>query len=264
MNMNSTDNHWLQPKTAKAFKDQHKAIPYQELLEDTIGWCNPRAGERWLDLGCGAGQLTKGLWAAADGKLAEIVGSDCNPANEELYLKQALSPSCPEGARKFVLCNFSAGLAHFPDNHFDGLVSGLAITYAEHKDPKTGKYTDQAYTHLLSELRRVLKPGGRAVVSVNVPEPNFVSIMTKSFGSAFRIRSAGKAFVNGLRMLWTGRWLRQQARIGRFHYYPAEEVARRLEAAGFPAVRHRISYADQAIILRADRDPANSMAPQAA
>lgn len=262
--MSGTDNHWLQPKTAKAFKDQHKAIPYQELLEDTIAWCQPKAGERWLDLGCGAGQLSAGLWAASGGTLAEIVGSDCNPANEALYLKHKFSLPCPDGIRKFVLCNFSSGLAQFPDGYFDGLVSGLAITYAEHKDPKTGKYTDQAYTHLLKEIRRVLKPSGRAVVSVNVPEPNFVSIMTKSFGSAFKIRSAGKAFINGLRMLYTGRWLRQQARIGRFHYYPAPEVASRLEAAGFPAVRHRMSYADQAIILRADRDPANSQVPKAA
>jgi len=262
--MDSTDNHWLQPETAKAFKDQHKAVPYQELLEDTIAWCRPRAGERWLDLGCGAGQLTKALWAAAEGKLAEVVGSDCNPANENLYLKQTIQPPCPEGVRRFVLCNFSSGLSQFPDGYFDGIVSGLAITYAEHKDPKTGKYTDQAYRHLMRELKRVLKPGGRAVVSVNVPEPNFVSIMLKSFGSAFRIRSAGKAFVNGLRMLYTGRWLRKQARIGRFHYYPAAEVVRRLEDAGFPAVRHRTSYADQAIILRADMDPANSLAPKAA
>jgi len=29
-------------------------------------------------------------------------------------------------------------------------------------------------------------------------------------------------------------------------------------------VRHRTSYADQAIILRADMDPANSLAPKAA
>jgi hypothetical protein len=65
-------------------------------------------------------------------------------------------------------------------------------------------------------------------------------------------------------MLYTGRWLRKQARVGRFHYYPAEEVARRMEAAGFPAVRHRLSYAEQAIILRADIDPANSIAPKAA
>ena len=262
--MDTTDNHWLKPNTAKAFKDQHKAIPYQELMEDTIAWCRPRPGERWLDLGCGAGQLTRALWAASGGQLAEIVGSDCNPANEDLYLRQKLDPACPAERRRFVLCNFSDGLKVFPDGHFDGVVSGLAITYAEHKDPKTGKYTDQAYNNLLREIRRVLKPDGRAVVSVNVPDPNFVSIMTKSLGSACRIRSAGKAFLNGSRMLYTGRWLRKEARSGRFHYYPATEVARRLEQAGFPAVRHRLSYADQAIVLRADREPANSSTVQAA
>ncbi|HJZ57101.1 MAG TPA: class I SAM-dependent methyltransferase, partial [Gemmataceae bacterium] len=56
-----------------------------------------------------------------------------------------------------------------------------------------------------------------------------------------------------LRMVRYGVWLKREARAGRFHYLPAAEVARRLSAAGFERVEHRLSYAGQAFVFRAHR-----------
>jgi hypothetical protein len=52
-------------------------------------------------------------------------------------------------------------------------------------------------------------------------------------------------------MMLYGRWLKREARTGRFHYLPAEEVTRKLAAAGFRDITHRLSYCDQAYIFRA-------------
>jgi hypothetical protein len=54
-------------------------------------------------------------------------------------------------------------------------------------------------------------------------------------------------------MLRYGSWLKREARRGRFHYLPVEDIARKLAAAGFTAVEHRLSYAGQAFLLRCRR-----------
>jgi hypothetical protein len=58
-------------------------------------------------------------------------------------------------------------------------------------------------------------------------------------------------------MLRYGAWLKREARAGRFHYFPAPVVAAKLEAAGFGAVEHRLSYSDQAYVFRAVKPLAN-------
>jgi hypothetical protein len=52
-------------------------------------------------------------------------------------------------------------------------------------------------------------------------------------------------------MMKYGAWLKREARIGRFHYLPAELVAKKLAAAGFERIEHRLSYAGQAFVFRA-------------
>jgi ubiquinone/menaquinone biosynthesis C-methylase UbiE len=253
-------NHWLDDRCARAFWDQHLAPPYQELLRDTVGWLEPAAGQHWLDLGCGAGHLTAGLWQRGSGQLAEVVALDCNPANAVKLdrLRRKLAPAQEADRIRFGIGNFSDGLPQFPDDRFDGVVSGLAISYAEWRDPATGRYTDFAYNRLLAEIYRVLKPGGRLVFSVNVPAPNFWRIFWKSLRTAFRLSKPGRSLVNGLRMQGYGHWLRQQARGGRFHFLPADQVEARLRGAGFGAVKHRLSYAGQAYVLAAVKPAATA------
>src|SRR5437868_13597369 len=55
-------NYWPDAKCAKAFWSQQEVWPYRRLLAHTLDWAAPAAGERWLDLGCGSGPLTRGLW----------------------------------------------------------------------------------------------------------------------------------------------------------------------------------------------------------
>ena len=168
-------NYWPDDACARAFWGQHTLPPYRQLLRDTAAWLEPQAGEHWLDLGCGSGQLAKAVWQQSGGAVAEVVGLDCAAVNAKAFVKlrAGLQPPPTEENLCFVAGDFSHGLAAWPDGRFDGVVSGLAIQYAESYSEAQGRWTCEAYDRVLSEAARLLRPGGRFVFSVNVPEPSW-------------------------------------------------------------------------------------------
>jgi ubiquinone/menaquinone biosynthesis C-methylase UbiE len=255
-------NWWHDEKCAEAFWDQKLIRPYQELLSDTADRLEIRPGERWLDLGCGSGQLTSLVWKKSRGQVGEIVATDCNPANDKVIRRLATALGAGEKVR-FETVDFSGGLGAFPDASFDGIISGLAISYAESRDPQTGKYTDAAYNRLLADLFRVLKPGGKVLISVNVPNPNWGLIGRKSLHFGLRISKPWRQLVNAFQMWWVGRWLTRQARRGRFHYLPANEIQLRLARVGFVDFDCRLAYTGQAYLFSASRPAQAGVCPAA-
>ena len=252
-----TVNYWPESKCAKAFWSQHELPPYKRLLADTIDWCDPRPGDRWLDLGCGCGQLTGALWQKSQGRLGQVIGLDCAAVNAVAFeeLNRTATPSPHEGQITFCHADFSSGLGKFADGHFNGAVSGLAIQYAESFDEKKRVWTKDAYDHLLREVRRVLRPGGTWTFSVNVPEPGWGRVALASLTGMLRAPRFSRYVRDSLRMWKYGSWLSKEARRGRFHYLPVEEIVARLEKAGFVQIEHRLSYVKQAYVLRC-RKPA--------
>ncbi|HEX9187113.1 MAG TPA: class I SAM-dependent methyltransferase [Vicinamibacteria bacterium] len=105
------------------------------------------AGLRVLDLGCGTGRHS--LWLAGRG--AAVTGVD-------------FSEGMLEEARGKPGADFVRFLAHdlhqplpFEDGTFDRVVSGLVLEHLKELDP------------FFAEARRVLRPGGRAVLSAMHP-----------------------------------------------------------------------------------------------
>jgi ubiquinone/menaquinone biosynthesis C-methylase UbiE len=245
-------NYWPDSRCAKAFWSQAEVPPYRELLADTAAWIEPAAGESWLDLGCGGGQLTRAVWEKSVGTVAEVVALDCAAANQAAVdkLRSQVRPTAGPEQIRFQECDFSVGLPGCADSSFDGVVSGLAIQYAESYSREHGQWTTEAYDRLLREVLRVLRPGGTFVFSVNVPEPAWVKIALWGVPAFFTSRKPLRYFRNAMRMLKYGAWLKREARRGRFHYLPATVVARKLMAAGFVAVESRVSFARQAYVLR--------------
>jgi SAM-dependent methyltransferase len=241
-------NLWPDAKCAKAFWGQQHVAPYQELLRDTIALADPRADERWLDLGCGSGPLSEAIWKQTLGQVREVIGSDCAPANEKAYeqLRRTLTP--PPGERLTFSChNFSDGLSLFEDGEFQNCISGLSITYAESFDETQQKWTTTSYDRLLGEVFRVIRPGGKFVFSVNVPNPSWWRIARGSISNLGSLKQLRRSW----RMMRYGRWLKQEAAIGRFHYLPAEVVTQKLLAVGFTGIEHILSYRNQAFVFRA-------------
>jgi ubiquinone/menaquinone biosynthesis C-methylase UbiE len=103
-------------------------------------------GHRVLDAGCGSGPLSAALVA----KGAKVTGFDGSPAMVELARRRL-----GEDADLHV-ADLSRPLP-FADAAFDDVVVSLVLHYL------------QDWTAPLAELRRVLKPGGRLMLSVNHP-----------------------------------------------------------------------------------------------
>jgi ubiquinone/menaquinone biosynthesis C-methylase UbiE len=245
-------NQWPSDACAKAFWAQQLCPPYQRLLQDTIDWVDPGPKERWLDLGCGGGSVTRALWERTKGTVGAVIGLDCAAANGLAYkrLRETLG-SVGEDRIQFIHHDFSSGLGLFGDSAFDHAVSGLSISYAESYDESTGRWTSVAYDRLLAELWRVIRPGGRLVFSVNVPEPSWATVAWRSIPSFLGGGATLSSLKKAWRMLRYGRWLKREARIGRFHYLPEAEVRRKLISSGFASIDCRMSYCDQAYIFRA-------------
>jgi ubiquinone/menaquinone biosynthesis C-methylase UbiE len=245
-------NYWPDNSCAKAFWGQRELPAYRRLLKDTAAWLEPKAGQSWIDLGCGGGQLTRAVWEKSAGTLKEVVALDCAAANEIAIRKlcRKMKPRANYGQVRFQHADFSDGLLQCPSNHYDGAASGLAIQYAESYCPRTGRWTTEAYDRLLGHVCRMLRPGGTFVFSVNVPEPSFGWVAFTGIPGFFISSNPVLYILNAARMWSYGCWLKQQARSGRFHYLPIEKVSEKLTDAGFEAVEHRLSFGGQAYLVR--------------
>jgi SAM-dependent methyltransferase len=103
-------------------------------------------GLRVLDAGCGAGALSRELMARG----AVVTGLDAS-AGLLAVARDRLGPAVP------LVHGDLAEPLPFPDATFDLVVSSLVLHYLRNWSP------------VLSELRRVLAPGGRIVASTHHP-----------------------------------------------------------------------------------------------
>jgi len=104
------------------------------------------AGRRILDAGCGSGPL----FAALRDRGATVTGIDSSAEMLRLARKRL-------GAGALLhLADLGSPLP-FPDGAFDDVIASLVLHYLED------------WTAPLAELRRVLTPGGRLIVSVDHP-----------------------------------------------------------------------------------------------
>lgn len=249
---NTSTNYWPDARCAKAFWNQHELPPYQELLRDTADWLEPAVGQRWLDLGCGSGQLARLLWEKSCGQVEAIIGVDVAGINDAAFaqLRASLQPTPTPMCLRFIEADFADGFPAWPAGQFDGVVSGLALQYADSYCDDEGRWTDLGYDSALAEVHRLLKPGGTFVFSVNVPNPSWTTVAWQSLAGAVRRRAPLRYLKQSWRMLSYGNWLTRESKRGRFHYLPLETIVAKLQRLGFGDIEDRLSYAGQAYVLR--------------
>ncbi len=148
-----------------SLEDRARNRSYQSMFHGLIDCMAPRPGEAILEVGCGAGSLVRLLAKRLDGA-NPITAADVNP----FLLREAAALAAADGVAEAI--RFTHGNAEalpFPDHAFDCVYS---VTVLEECD--AGK--------AIAEIRRVLRPGGRAGIAVraldmkqwwnlNLPEP---------------------------------------------------------------------------------------------
>ena len=119
---------------------EHVAVTITEMHVALVERLAPRAGEEWLDLGCGTGDVA--FHAARAGAI--VTGSDLSPTLIETAQRQA-----SELGLDLTLEVGDCQALDYADASFDVVSSSVGVIFA----PEHGR--------VATELARVCKPGGR-------------------------------------------------------------------------------------------------------
>lgn len=110
-----------------------------------LAWLNPAPGLRWLDVGCGTGNLTRAILACCQPQ--HVFGVD----RSQSFVGFASSAAADPRAGFFVGDALAIPL---DSGACDAAVSGLVLNFVS--DPAAA----------IAEMKRVLRPGGRVAVFV--------------------------------------------------------------------------------------------------
>lgn len=207
---------------------------YQDLMAEQIARLELREGERVLDLGSGAGDFAVSLLEAATGpRHVSVVAVDFIRGALRRGLARARTA---HGRRKLALSAALVDLEHsslpFPDGSFDAILASLVISYLTEPD------------RMLQDMHRVLRPGGRVVVSCPKRDADLSKIYVdgiRELDSATVRRQFGRAaelrFAELQRNL-----LNEGARLlmledeGWFQFWDADELEELVQRQGFVAI----------------------------
>ena len=142
------------------------------LASDLIDAASLRPGERVLDVACGTGVVTR-LAAGHVEAAGNVSGVDINPGMLAVARENAPAASSIEWYEG------SAEALPFADATFDVVLCQMGLQFFPDK-PKA-----------LQEMRRVLAPGGRALINVPGPTPQLFAVLENALASHLGPDAAG-------------------------------------------------------------------------
>jgi SAM-dependent methyltransferase len=199
---------------------------------DTINLARVSQGQRVLDLGCGPGYFLSPL--VKQGALVTAVDYSekmLGRAREALF-------TVPVSARanvEIVLDDAFHYLHTVPDGIFDIVIASLFVSY--YPEPET----------IVSQIFRVLRPGGRLVMSNPVPRPHFAKVFWRSGWAVIR------HLLSALQLLKYAARIERFGKIGVFHFFNQNQTRDLLLRVGFDArsVSIVLSFADTVLLSSA-------------
>ena len=194
---------------------------HRQWKRQLLAWLQPQRGERWLDLCCGTGDLALAL-ARTVRPSGHVTGLDAAAA--PLQLAEERRQQEPWLDVEWVQGDATA--SQLPSAHFDGVV--MAYGLRNLADPAAG----------IQEIRRVLKPGGRAGVL------DFNRLPDASLSAAFQRQYLRRVVVPAAALAGLEpQYAYLEASLKRFATGAEQESMAR--KAGFRSAKHRGLMAGQ-------------------
>lgn len=200
--------------------------------EELVGECIRLNPEKVLDIGCGTGDLAINIARRARGNL-HVTGYDFSRPMLEIASKKAQAAALD---KKISFIYGEAAQMPFSDASFDCIGISFAFRNLTYKNPLAEQH--------LSEILRVLKPGGSCLIAESsqprnklIRRLNRLYLRTYVYGAGMLISGDKKAY----------KYLTESA----INFYAPEELEKRLLAAGFRQVYYRPLFFGAAGIYRA-------------
>ena len=216
----------------------NQARPYQAMIARQVELAAPSPGDRILDAGTGSGNLA----AALSERAADVTGIDfCEPAFD---LARRKAPRA-----RFQFGDLTRPLA-FPDASFDRITCS-AVLHVLSAD-------EQRFA--VSELARVLRPGGRLVITAFANGFSALKVYAETLREERRATDLGSTVLFGLRYSWnTIRvlyyvWrIQRQHRRGAYAYVDEGSLRDLLVGAGLESRSFERTLAGQCVTALAVR-----------
>jgi len=221
-------------KYFKVYDVLNIVIPYQELLSELEKEIDLNREDIVLDISSGTGNLMMKI----KNNCKKTIGIDFSEAGIKTH--KIKDPSA-----EAIVCDITKGL-NFPDNYFTKVVSNNVI------------YTlnSEQQEKVLYEMKRVLRPGGKLVISNVVKNFSPIKIYTyhvkksiKKFGIIKTIIMFFGLVLPTLKMFYYNAKIKNSGLSKQYNFLEKGEQGRLLMKSGFAKVSgEKFVYADQAIM----------------
>jgi ubiquinone/menaquinone biosynthesis C-methylase UbiE/pimeloyl-ACP methyl ester carboxylesterase len=233
--------------------------PYGSLMADQIELLNVNEGNQILDLGCGTGSFVGDL-ASATARGVEnlsVVGLDHIPEalDRARSRHEKVNSNSSNVKTSWIAADLDlgAGSLDLPiaSRHFDRVIASLVLSYLGRPD------------FVLSEMLRVLKPGGTLVVSSLLKDADISRLYIESITQLSlseidsQLPDSGRLPLDAI----ARNFLNDASKIldleaeGSFVFWEPDQLVGMLDSAGFVRIKSRISFGNpgQAVVVSAQR-----------
>ena len=196
----------------------NESLPYRRMVERHAELLKPTAGDRILDAGAGTGNISQVLSVPG----VQLTGIDfCEPALERSRRKVT--------SAEFRVADLTQPLP-FESATFDKIACSLVLHYL----------TPERQCFALSELFRVLKPGGPLAITVFAAGFKTLQVYIETLRE--RRRTDGvvgtaiigvRYLINTLRIFYYVWQIKRSERAGDYRFATAEDLRSMLHGAGF-------------------------------
>lgn len=201
--------------------------PYGEMLREAADSVASAPGSRILDAGCGTGNLSRQLLLEG----YQVSAVDSSPS----MLARAVN-KCPGVG--FCRADLEKPL-QFETSSFDAVTCSNVL------------YTLREPEAAIREFRRILRPGGRLILTNPVPGCSPDKILQKhwNLGSAWDKLNLLAVLPQILLLFAFNRFLLTRDRRTQLYLPPPGELTQMLQSAGFAEVEVHPTYADQSWLV---------------